>query len=83
MALVYEGSRRPEVDSSRLQLQCVPLSINYSGPIICNNLPVVTVCGGVVGLMTLSVSVAYCFKIHGRVTDKTMTMNVGVYSVVT
>ena len=44
------------------------------GPITCNNLPVVAVCGGVVGLMALSVSVAYYFKIHGRVTEKTVTM---------
>ena len=71
------------------QLQCVPLTLqekariwDYNGPIICDNLPVVTVCGGVVGLMALAVSVAYYFKIHGRVTEKTMMMNVGVCSAV-
>ncbi len=71
------------------QLQCVPLTLqekariwDYNGPIICDNLPVVTVCGGVVGLMALAVSVAYYFKIHGRVTEKTMTMNTGVCSAV-
>jgi hypothetical protein len=52
------------------------------GPITCNNLPVVTVCGGVVGLMALSVSVAYYFKRHGRVTSKTMMMNARVGSAV-
>ena len=54
----------------------------YNGPIICSNLPVVTVCGGVVGLMALSVLVAYYFKSHGRVTDKTMTMVAGMCSAV-
>jgi hypothetical protein len=70
-------------------LHCVPVTSearaalwSYAGPITCNNLPVVTVCGGVVGLMTLSVSVAYYFKIHGRVTEKTMMMNVGVCNAV-
>ena len=72
-------------------LRCVPLtsetrtalwSGHYNGPIICNNLPVVAVCGGVVGLMALSVSVSYYFKIRGRVTEKTMIMNAGVCSAV-
>ena len=39
-------------------------------------------CGGVVGLMALSVSVSYYFKIRGRVTEKTMIMNAGVCSAV-
>jgi hypothetical protein len=70
-------------------LRCVPLTSearaalwHYNGPIICNNLPVVAVCGGVVLLMALSVSVSYYFKIRGRVTEKTMIMNAGVCSAV-